>query len=48
MTKSATMMVLIAASSLSLAWISPWPCSCSGSSSLMPIHSSSAAPTSFR
>ena len=47
-TRSATMMVLMAASSLSLALMLPWSSSGSGASSLMPIQTSSTAPASFR
>ena len=46
-TRSATMMVLMAASSLSLPCTSPWPSS-SGASSFTPIHTSSSAPTNLR
>ncbi|MNE76003.1 hypothetical protein D3C80_1722110 [compost metagenome] len=46
-TASATMMVLIAARKLAPAFTS-WASSGSGNNNLMPIHSNSAAPTSFR
>ena len=46
-TRSATMMVLMAASSLSLPATSLWPSS-SGAMSFTPIHTSSSAPTTLR